>query len=65
MFRRLRRYVGIYIFMIRGQVWIEARMVVVLFLVMMVMALQIGDLMDNPSEHPRLCGRSWQKLCGC
>ena len=54
-----------YVFMIRGQVWIEARMVIVLFLVMMILALQIGDLMDNPSEHPRLCGRNWQKPCGC
>jgi len=52
-----------YIFLTNGQIWIEPGIVVVLFLVMLVVALQIGEIMDSPLEKMfKISDERWERM---
>ena len=52
-----------YIFLTNGQIWIEPEIVVGLFLVMMVVTLQIGEIMDSPLEKMfKISDEKWERM---
>jgi tryptophan-rich sensory protein len=52
-----------YIFLMSGQVGIGPGIVVVLFLVMMVVALQIGEIMDLPQKKMfKISDEKWERM---
>jgi len=52
-----------YIFLMSGQVGIEPGIVVVLFLVMMVAAIQLGEIMDSPQEKMfKISDERWERM---
>jgi len=52
-----------YIFLTNGQIGIEPEIVVVLFLVMLVAALQIGEIMDSPLEKMfKISDARWERM---
>jgi len=52
-----------YLFLTNGQIWIEPGIVVVLFLVMMVAAIQLGEVMDSPLEKMfKVSDERWERM---
>ena len=52
-----------YLFLMSGQVWIEPVIVVGLFLVMMVVALQLGEIMDSlPEKMFKISDEKWERM---
>jgi len=52
-----------YIFLTNGQIWIEPEIVVALFLVMMVVALQIGEIRDLPQKKMfKISDERWERM---
>jgi tryptophan-rich sensory protein len=52
-----------YIFLMSGQVGIEPGIVVVLFIVMMVAAIQVGEIMDLPQKKMfKISDEKWERM---